>query len=602
MEKDGRVAFIAGLLGISIAIVSAQMNPATGYELSIYAATPLAFWVGVAGTAVAGIAGGVFPPTRQERLVSVVFSIIAVALVLLLPLLRGYYFYGQGDALAHLAWTNDLMAGRDIFHDLLYPGFHTFAAIVAQVLSIPSRLALMGIMPAFYLLFVLSLPLLAREFYPSQSSLLIPLAILFGLLTTPIISIRLPNIQPLPTVAGLFLVPVVAWLGIHTDRAQKSQRRPLFIALLVMLTALIFYHPQQALSAVMLLGVYLIIPLRSVSTESGRPSPSPLLTSLLISGGVLMYWLSSKVGFGGVLLKLISGFQSVGGGAVAVPSTSFQEVGGSILGLFIRALLIPSVIGLATVVVGVTAIWRIYRRSTRDRDDARRPQIADKRLLRYLFGIVPVLFLGAVTFVAADLAQSLRYFALAVALGTPVAALLLWQILDWSDGRKATVAVVLLLLVGGAVAMPTALRSPFVYQATPQVTEAQLMGYDWTFDNRANAPVAAVDTGVKRHLRLAQNPSQQSQGQDVVAELGGGRAPGYAPAHFANHNLTGTGSQTWMLVSTDFAKSQHTKLYDGIIFSQRDFAYLDRTPGISVVYTNGDTEVRKVSHSQPANR
>src|SRR6056297_3433598 len=100
-----RVLLAAGFFALTAGIVVAHRSPATGYELSIYAETPIEVW---------GLLGVVFSLSLSLALSTMARWVRRLALLLGgggalafvgMPVLRGYWFISGGDALTHLGWA-----------------------------------------------------------------------------------------------------------------------------------------------------------------------------------------------------------------------------------------------------------------------------------------------------------------------------------------------------------------------------------------------------------------------------------------------------------------------------------------------------------------
>src|SRR6056297_2167584 len=87
-----KVALVVGFLAIAVAIVTAYRSPATGYEQSIYRATPTTYWIGTGVAALLGIVVAV-TATHRRRDAAHLLVVLAVLSAIALPAIRGYYFY-----------------------------------------------------------------------------------------------------------------------------------------------------------------------------------------------------------------------------------------------------------------------------------------------------------------------------------------------------------------------------------------------------------------------------------------------------------------------------------------------------------------------------
>ncbi|MFC7189060.1 hypothetical protein ACFQL7_03810 [Halocatena marina] len=105
-EGDRRVwerpLLIVGFLSLAGAIMVAYNNPTTGYELSMYTATPIAVWAAVGAALIMALCVAFVSPISSYRFLALVLAACSVFAVISLPLIRGYYFYGTADPLTHI--------------------------------------------------------------------------------------------------------------------------------------------------------------------------------------------------------------------------------------------------------------------------------------------------------------------------------------------------------------------------------------------------------------------------------------------------------------------------------------------------------------------
>jgi hypothetical protein len=597
-----KLTISVGCLGIALAAFSAATAPATGYELSIYAATPMLFWVGIAVAVGAGIIGTVGLPRHRFRMAAGGLSASGILLVYLLPFIRQYYFFGQADALQHLGWTVGILRGQGLGIDP-YPGMHLLAATISYTTGLPARRALLLAIPVVYALVLLVLIPLVRLFAARYRTRAAEIALLSGCLGIPLISVRLPNLQPIATTTGLFYAPFVIWVSLRAMRRDTG----FGIVAFVSAVALIFYHPQQAfvVAAVLLAFVVFETVYRRIGGSSQRQSSSQaaIVIIALVTGIALFQWISSRPLFGGALTSLVIGLlNSLSAVETATPGGSLQAVGGSFTEILLKVFLVPVLYGVLAVIGGMTDLRRTIRSRFRDDIDGdysvdRMPQSVP--IPPFLAALASPLLLFGLYTVAGDLAQALRYAAFILLFATPIGAIQLTRTAEGiQSAQAAKVALAVFFIIGVGVTIPSMFRSPYMYQPTSQVTEAQMTGYDWIITHQnQGTPIASVDTDVGRHYHalmgfVAANRRLQAQESGRIASLNNTRGnPALAPAHFADHQLHKRIDNSTYMVTTAWARQQHTQLYDGLVFSSSDFAYLQKKSNINNIYSNGGVNI-----------
>ena len=97
------ISFFLILLVVTIIL---QQGPALMFEFSIYDAYPGYFWILLLSAIFCGIVVILGSAVTQSRRNYWVFGLFAIllsnAILLFIPVIRGYYIYGSGDVLTHI--------------------------------------------------------------------------------------------------------------------------------------------------------------------------------------------------------------------------------------------------------------------------------------------------------------------------------------------------------------------------------------------------------------------------------------------------------------------------------------------------------------------
>lgn len=599
MRTSSKIGLSIAFLSLAIAAFTAANTPAVGYELSIYTATPRHFWLAVSTVLAIGVIGGIVHSDRQTGYIFVGATVAAILLVVSLPYLRGYYFIGQFDMLQHLGHSLDLAEnhlGRNP-----YPGIHFLGIFLSFIGGLSVRDGLMlGVTP-IYLVFILSLPFIARQFQtqkePGRYTTIIPL--LLGVWVPPIIAVVIPRMQPLPTVMGMFVLIFVLGVAIKTSQCGKRTQQRYNLVLIILTAALVFYHPQQSLISIAVFSVFVLpLVLTKLRHREIKVTSRAILIMVCAPTIVLLQWITTRYVLEGALFSLVYGIiHSLGGvSSVSPPSSPIQQFGGSTLILLGRALSIPILVGCLAAIGIFKAIHSFWGNLSSQQLRAALTS-TDGQVVRYATAFLPCFTLAGIYIAAGDMPQVTRYLAIVVALGTPIAGLELANYLRSRQSRQSQAIVAALIIIGALVALPTVFASPYLYYPNQQVSAGQMAGYDHVYSN-TEAPertqLVTVDTDAIRHYRAlygteeylsiqnsaqVENPIVTKRGENVVA------------VHFDNRSLTDGRADSYYLMSTAYARQQHTDLYKGIRFTETDFAYLSESPGIRQVYDNGDARL-----------
>lgn len=579
-----KFALAIGYLALALGVIVARRTPATTYELSIYGATPLGFWLGIGAALVLALLvltlPGVRGPIRRGALALASGSVVAVAA---LPIVRGYHFYGAGDSLTHLGWVRDISAGVLSPLELLYPGVHVTAVFVQATTGIGSERALQLVVLAFVVAFLIFIPLCVRAVIGTNYALV--LGVLAALLLVPLNNIGL-HLMAHPATQAVLFVPYVLYLLAAYLRSHGSGPRRAAIGGLLALSALalLVVHPQMALA---LLGVFVTISAaqfvyrRTGALETVARQPSLYAHTAVLGVAFVVWTLRFDRATGtmrAVADALLSG--ATGGSEVAQRTGTLAALGGSTTELFVK-LFLPAVVlaAFAGLVVLASATGRL--------DDT-----DDQTLVRYVtVALLPVLALFGLVFIV-DQTFAFRYHGFVMALVTVAAVVgVRWVSIGvarvGSRGLAQGVVVALFALLL-PVAIMTMFASPFVYQPSQHVTEEQVAAHDLAFEQReSDVLVTGVAGGTDRYVDAI-------YGTTIAEDLSIHDEEGGVPAAAFGPNLTSAYESDRYIVVTDRNRATETELYDGVRYAEAGYETLERHPNIHRVGTTGDVQVYRL--------
>jgi len=601
-HRLAKLALAAGLVAFAAGVWAAHRAPATGYELSVYAATPDATWVGVGAALVVGSAVALTAP-RDGRLHDAGLVAVGAAglTVFALPVLRGYAYYGSGDSLTHLGWASELADGSLAVTELLYPGVHTTGVFVAEAAGVGLPRAIMYVVlvavPLVYLLFV---PLTVQVLGGGRRAL--AAGVLAAALFVPVNNVSVHPVAH-PTSQAILLSAFVFYLLLSyvsgpsatstTAGPAPSGSRSRFegvsglgVLLAAAAVAIVLVHPQQAVNLAL---VFVAVAAFRAVLRRWTDGPAAHHRGIYAQTGVLVValaaWAPRFERVGGATEATFGSLLSSGataGEVVSQRSTSLTEVGGSIGELFVKLFLPATVLSLLA--AGLVA-FVAYRR-LRDDDDT---------LAGYVVaGMVPLAGAFLVMF-AADIGdQYFRYLGFLMVPVTvlgAVAAARLADGLDAQSGRRIGTVVAVVLLVGllpvGVLAVHP---SPYMYQANSQVAETEFSGYSNTFDAReANVPFAGVRGGPRRFVDYHYG----TEYTDEQLEFPGDRT-GIPEGVFAAGNYTSAYEADRYLAVTRGAYLREVVMWRSFRYPASGFAALDATPGVNRVRANGGFTLYRV--------
>jgi len=565
-----------GFLGLSIAVATAFGSPATGYEPSIYAATPVALWVGVAVAVVAAavVAFGA-PVSALSRRLALVLAGAAGWTVAALPLLRGYYFYGQGDALSHLGYARSFGSGALEPTELLHPGVHLASLLVGAGAGIPLQRAMPLVVFAFVLAFLVFAPLCVDAITGGDGGAVVGL--FAALLLLPLNGVG-THIVAHPTSQAVLFLPFVLYLlfrYLRSDADGWPSVSPVGSLLALSTGAFILVHPQEALSLGVILGSVAAV---QFAVRRYRPG-STIASHRVVYGqtaflaGLWLLWAPRSPRVQG-RLERAAGILSQGNTAAAETaagrSVALSAVGGSLEGLFLKLFFASFLFSLLAGPVMLASVlgWL----------DGIFPE--DNALLKYLsVAYVPLLAGTAFVFVGPFGDHYLRFIGLLMSIVTLVGAAALVRVVPAVGGRLGrrtirigTVALLLLLLPVAALGLHP---SAWIYQDTEQVTDQEMTGYEAAFEhNPGDVTMVGIRGSGERYAAAIYGPNSTTA-RTVPGDP--------IPYRVFGTNVTEYYDDAIYVPVTPADTHREVGIYDGLRYSERGFQRLETTPGLNRV-------------------
>lgn len=587
LARLSKSALGAGFGLLLVGVLAAYRSPASGYELSLLAATPTLYFLGVAVALVVSVCLSVSGVrSRPVRAGALLLGVLAVTTLVMLPVIRGYYLYIGGDSLTHLGWTRDILSGRLSPVNLLYPGLHTMSILVSELTGIRLGLTQMYVTLSFVLVYVVFIALCVRLL--GRQSWATPIGVFSALMLLSNTNIS-THIEGHPVTYSVLFLPFVLYLVLKYVSRDSGWdfgfdiATPSGVLLGIASVALVLIHPQGALNfiAILTAGVLLQYLARRVSERSEVANHRSLTGPTALATAAFLLWTPrhDRVGaaVGGVVEGLFAGATSAG--EITQRSTSLVAVGGSVTELFVKLFLVATVF---CVLAGVMSLlWASGRLD--DRYPGR------NTLLGYL-----VLALGPLTvafilfFVANSDTMHFRYVGFIMVPATILGALALASGLDWLTGgtrsgrARVVLAVVLLLML--PLPLATIHSTPFIYKSTSGMTEMHYQGANTTFERMdRNISFAGIRSGPGRVMDGTRGTERAA-----ASGIGGLTRRGAIPESVFGNNLTDYYDEPRYIPVTAADYQREVVLYDELRYSERGFRRLNSTSGINRVQSTGE--------------
>lgn len=563
-----------------------------GYELSIYAAVGSLYWLSILTATFGSIMLYWLSDTGFIRIVALLCAAMSGLSILLLPIFRGYHFYGPADPMTHLGWSNDLANGAIGPLDLLYPALHLYTVFVSGVTGLPLSRSLLLITTIFPVIWVLGMGLIARLFLIEREAF--AAGVFAALLFLPIQPIS-GYFRPHPSTLGLFLLPLGIWLFVRTFLPGTTDEPEFTIAFVTISLGIVLLHPQQALNLLVITVVMLFATwwIRSeISLTAASKSSIPAFISLSIAVGIIIT-VNDQLRY--LLISIVRQFFSrlslssdSGGGEIASRGMVLDELGMSLHHLGLR---IGSKYLLALVFVAVTAH---YYRDTRD----------DLLFAVCAGSIVPGAFLG-VFIVIGRYNLATRYISALAVIATIIVAIGIGHgavLANKLHGRRRTlgrigIAAGIILIFG--ISLVSLHLGPFVLQPNDQVTESHFAGFELSFEyDDGETPYIHTRSRVFR-FRQATGGVESSEPVPVYRHNGTGPR---VPDGFAGQSIHNRYPEPVYLALRDTDRATDVTLYNGARYSSDDFEYVERTPGIDRIITTGGVDIYSIRSDSSGER
>lgn len=592
--KLTKFALAIGFFALAAGIWIAYQTPASGFELSIYSGTPMAFWVAIVFALLVAVSLS-FSPTAPQWMRTTAGALgVCVGIALVgLPLIRSYYFFGAGDSLTHLGWVKDMIAGRLDPLTFMYPASHLLSVFIGEGAGIPARRAVMLMVFAYALIPFLFVPLCMRMF--TNRLWTVPVGIFCAVMLLPINNISV-YLMSHPTTQAILFAPFVLYLLFRylrqpvSDAPPWKRMTPWGVALGLTACAFVFVHPQQGVSLLLLfltISAVLFLVNRYLPDHIGG-THNPLYAQTLLLGGLVAFWLPQHVrandAFDAVITQLITG-QAQPGDDIVHQSGSLLQVGGSIEELFVKLFLVTAIFLLLA-----TSLVALSLRGWRSTDDN------GAAFVQYIAAAaIPVGSLFLLYFLSGVTRQHYRQIGFIVMLVTILGGIAIVQGAGHLSERfsKRTVASGLgaALFVCLLVSIPALYTSPYIYQPTQDVSQAELQGYQYALSHAGDHRFVGVRGAPDRPIDALYGTVGKTM---APAPRVGEPVP---PDVFNDAALESFYSEPRYLVVTEEDYEREWELWDGLRYTREGFDSLDTQPGVNLVYSNGEVSSYLVSDS-----
>ena len=564
--RNAVLLIVAGV-ALSLAILIARHRPATEYEVSIYAATPSGFWI-LAGIALLITTSlSIVTTNRVTRGISISVAGLGIVSIVSLPIIRGYHYYGEVDAFTHLGVARDIATGAVTPLEVLYPATHLLAVSHAAVTDTRLELSMMIGVPIFVIAFLLFVPITIRIIEPGHRA--VPIGAIAAMYLLPINWIAV-HLQAHPSSQAILFSPVIA-TGLLLVVFQP--RLATMTALVILLVSYVLIHPMHGVNVVAMVGaVGMAIVLRRRQPIGTRWVDRVAIGAVVIIGGLALFaWiiLTASETLMRFQQTFLLGLEGNPAGDLTQQLDSLATIGAGAGEIFVKLFLVSAVFCVvAGLLMGLAFMrhWVLDQPTETKRDD----------IISYLaIGFLPIAGLFAVYFFAGMEPYEFRQLGFAMAIVTIIGAVAIARV----DGtllsalpRPAASTVLLCVLIPLLIASVLVIHSsPFIFLPSAHVPEAQVSGFETSFEFREpEVPMAYVRSDPARY-------SDAIHGEVAHAryDFYGGELDRSVPDRFAD-------------------RDREPIAYRGLRFTTDDFDSLDRDQRIDRLHSNGQYDLYRV--------
>lgn len=611
-EGDRRVwerpLLIVGFLSLAGAIMVAYNNPTTGYELSIYTATPIAVWAAVGAALIMALCVAFVSPISSYRFLALVLAACSVFAVISLPLIRGYYFYGTADPLTHIGFAKNLARGELSPYGMIYPGVHTLSVFITRITGYPLTRSLLIVILCFVLVYFVFVPLCVRLLVSGSHATV--LGLFSALLLLPInhISTHL-RVHPFTLTVLYSSFVIFLLLKVFTNRTISGRRSPdvrskkadtgpktitgTLLALALAVTAVVLYHPQQALNLLILFVTVCGIQLFYRLFYSSHPvSKHPTMyASTAFFFGVYILWTVRTGWFRRLASKHLNKIMAyidgrgTAGQSIQSQGASLSVVGASLTEIFVKLFLLGVVYALLTAIITLFSLYHGIDDSVTE----------EKGMRLYIsLSVVPMVIIFFVYLAGSISGMQFRHLGFLMLLATILGAVGLVLIEDRLtrviSRPKAGTVVAICFVFMLVLALAPIYQSPYIYKANLEVTEPQMEGYNTAFDIQTpDTEIRGVRIEPTRYSDATQGVAWTLPREELYRKT--------VPAHGLSR-LQPTLDGTQYVIVTQMDEEREVTAYRELKYSRQGFQSLDNQPGVNRVMSNGEVQLYYVEDEE----
>lgn len=556
---------IISFMLICSALLLVADTPATGYEISIYSATPTIFWIGIIFGLLNGmvlIASDLYSKNGKIWIIGLFQILFCNCSVIFLYALRGYVLYlGMGDTLSYVGLAKDISEFGN-FGSNFYPITSILISQFSQFSNLPILFISKYVSSFLFIFYVLSVYCWSKSIIADKkfvlSSLIASTPIFFAWFSTSIYH----------EVLSVFTLPFFFYI-----LQRNSDYRFRFFSI-IFLIVYPFFHPIIGIVVLLYVMALFISEKFNLSKEIKNIST----TLLLISFIALIAWFIQQY----ALLRSVKHifFQLIG--LLKTPTTSdsalyyLNRLG---VTTALRTLVLMIFDEIVFCLISLLVIYKFFLRK-----DTLFLQKLSKISVCFIIGnlFLLILFFSTRTHVP-DRLINLNFN---IILTYPLVGYLLYNFLLNNKSVKA-ILILSLIFVSSVTAVFSLYPSPITMRPNNQVTFSGIKGMDWLIIQKdLEFKTAIILSPIVRYADLIYGCAFRKGRNDLHGALGLTEHFG-----FTEKDVFPIDKDRYLVI-TEFDVQAYTKVWKDIdTFRKEDFIKVDFCTNVDKIYESGEFRI-----------
>lgn len=554
-------------------------SPVVGYEISIYSNIPILAYILLSLSMFGGFSIILFNPSNSKlALLGFLILILGFFIMVGLPIIKSYQFYGYGDVFTHVGIEKDILTYHNISKDNWYPIMHVLITTLSLISGV-SLVIISKFLPALIsLLFIIFMYLFNSVIFDNRQKIIIA----SSLALIPVLSTY--YIMAVPNGVSLMLIPLILYLYFKDSYSNS-------ILLVIFLILIPFSHPLTSIT--LLIYIFSIELSKLVYSYIKGKKWNISFNSFFILLVTFFTWISSSIMFG----RSVNQFFSWTRGELYAPTTeisnSFNKLNFTIYDriiIFIK-MYYPQ---LLLILLSLIAILIIIKRLKLKEDHS------DQKIFAIVVCVVVnvgisflFLFTGDPNF------RAIRSFFFIFMLLIPIAGYGLYELVKKIEGlslnkrRIANIFIICILTSGFIAGFISLYPSPYISQPSQQVSMSHLGGMGWFYENKdINILGALYGSATPYKFGEFMYGINRSKLRTDVYRYAGWET---VPDNFGYNNSTYLGNNfndTRYLPISSMDKLSYTEVWATFgRYTQNDFNKLNDDKSVDKIYSSRDLDI-----------